>query len=199
MKTPLLRLLALLAAWGLAATLAGAFHLFVHLPPVTVQLLVAVLGVGFSVSVARVGWLRDATARISLRVILAFHLVRFIGFYFLWLHAQGRLPVEFAQRAGWGDVAAAFGALALLFWPEGRGFWRVLIAWNILGAADLFLAVGMAGWLNTTRPGSMIEFAALPLTLIPLFAVPVLLASHVHLLRTKAGRAGIVRLTSASA
>ena len=199
MKTPLLRLLVLLAAWGLAATLAGAFHLFAHLPPVTVQLLVAALSIGFSVSVARVGWLRDATVRIGVRVILTFHLVRFIGFYFLWLHAQGRLPVEFAQRAGWGDVAATFGALVLLFWPEGNGFRRALIAWNILGAADLFLAVGTAGWLNTTRPGSMIELASLPLTLVPLWVVPMLLASHVYLLRTQACREEIPGLKSVTA
>jgi hypothetical protein len=88
------------------------------------------------------------------------------------------LPAEFAHRAGWGDVIAAAGALILLFWPEGPGFRRALWIWNIVGLADLFVAVGTAGWLNLTRPGSMIEVAGLPLTLVPLWAVPILITSH---------------------
>ncbi|MEO5959525.1 MAG: hypothetical protein ABIR80_10435, partial [Opitutaceae bacterium] len=105
--------------------------------------------------------------------------------YFLWLHTQGRLPAEFAHRAGWGDIVAAAGALALLGVRERERPWfrRALVTWNIFGAADLLMAVGTGGWLNTVRPGSMIELASLPLTLVPLFLVPVMLASHVFLLR----------------
>ena len=187
MKNPVNRLLLLLLAWGLAATAAGAGHLLAHLPPVAVQLLIAGLTVGFSVALARLGWLETAAGRLSVRAILTVHLIRFIGIYFLWLHARGRMPVEFAQRAGWGDIAAAGAALGLLFWPEGPGFRRALFWWNLLGAADLFLAVGTAGWLNVTRPGSMVELTELPLTLIPLWAVPVLLSSHIYLVRQQAG------------
>jgi hypothetical protein len=114
---------------------------------------------------------------------------RFVGFYFLWLHAQGRLPAEFAHRAGWGDIIAAAGALILLFWPEGPGFRRALWIWNIVGLADLFVAVGTAGWLNLTRPGSMIEVAGLPLTLVPLWAVPILMTSHFVIFRRICGEA----------
>ena len=183
MPTPRFRLLLLLALWGFAATLAGATHLFLHLPPVAVQLLIAALAVGFSFALARVRWLAAAAAALGVRTILAAHLVRLIGVYFLWLQAQGRLPAEFAQRAGWGDIAAAAGAAGLLLWPEGAGFRRALFWWNLFGAADLFVAVGTAGWMNATRPGSMIELTGLPLTLIPLWAVPVLLSSHIYLVR----------------
>jgi hypothetical protein len=185
MKNPHSRLLLLLVLWGLAAAAAGAFHLFVHLPPAVVPLLVAGLSIGFSVAVARVDWLAAAAAGLGVRAILAVHLFRFVGLYFLWLHTQGRLPVEFAQRAGWGDVAAAAGAAVLLLWPEGTGFRRALLGWNIFAAADLFVAVGTAGWLNATRPGSMIELSGLPLALIPLWAVPVLLTSHIYLVRRR--------------
>jgi hypothetical protein len=188
MTAPRQRLLLLLAGWGLAATVAGAGHLLLHLPPVGVQFLIAGLTIGFSVALARVGWLQAAAAALSVRTILAIHLIRFIGIYFLWLHGQGRLPVEFAERAGWGDIGAAAAALGLLCWPEGPGFRRALFWWNILGAADLFFAVGTAGWLNLTRPGSMIELTGLPLTLIPLWAVPLLLSSHIYLLRQHAPR-----------
>ncbi|HWA11393.1 MAG TPA: hypothetical protein VG838_18280 [Opitutaceae bacterium] len=187
MKTSACRLLFLVLAWAAAAALAGAFRLFSHLPPVGVQLSILGLTVGFSVALVCAGWLRAAMADLGVRPVLAFHVTRFVGIYFLWLHAQGRLPAEFAERAGIGDIAAAAGALVLLFWPEGPGFRRALLVWNIAGAADLLLAVGTAGWLNVTRPGSMAELAALPLTLVPLWIVPILLGTHVHLLR--AGRA----------
>jgi hypothetical protein len=180
------KLLLVLAAWGLLATLAGALHLLAHLPPVGAPLLIGGLTLGFSVALARAGGLGTAAATLGVRAILAVHLVRFVGIYFLWLQAQGRLPVEFAQRAGWGDIVAAAGALGLLCWPEGAGFRRGLFWWNLFSAADLFVAVGTAGWLNLTRPGSMVEITGLPLALIPLWVVPVLLSSHIYLVRRHA-------------
>ena len=180
-------LIVLLAAWGLAAAAAGACQLLQHLPPASAQLLIAGLTIALSFAMARNQRLKAEVASLSLRAILALHLVRFIGLYFLWLHGQGRLPVEFAERAGWGDIAAASGALALLVWPTaGAGFRRALFWWNIFGAADLLVAVGIAAWLTISRPGSMIEITQLPLTLIPLWAVPVILASHIYLLRQHA-------------
>jgi hypothetical protein len=128
-----------------------------------------------------------------------------VGLYFVWLNAQGRLPAEFAFRAGWGDVATATGALLLLPWPQGPWFRRALLTWNVFGAADLLVAVGTAGWLNIVRPDSMAEMASLPLTLVPLWIVPVLFASHVYLVRqqlcskAKAGVDGITRNASTAA
>lgn len=187
MNASLWKFLLLLGAWGLLAALAGAGHLLAHLPPAGAPMLIAGLTLTFSFALARADWLKAALAAVSVRAILAAHLMRFIGFYFLWLQTQGRLPAEFAQRAGWGDIAAAAGALGLLFWPEGAGFRRALFGWNLFGAADLLVAVSTAGRLNLTRPGSMIELAGLPLTLIPLWVVPVLLSSHIYLLRSRRG------------
>src|SRR5580704_14988885 len=108
MKTPSIsRFLILLAVWGLAATAAGAMHLLSHLPPGAVTVLVAGQTIGLTIAVSRVGWINEAVRDIGLRRMLAAHLVRFLGFYFLWLHVLGRLPAEFAHRAGWGDVIAA--------------------------------------------------------------------------------------------
>lgn len=183
MKTSVSRLLVFVLAWGAVAAVAGAFQLFLHLPPLVVPFVVAGLTVSFSVGVGCVGWLRQAAESVGVRAILAVHLVRFVGVYFLWLHAEGRLPEEFAMRAGWGDIVAAMGALGLLFWREGAGFRRALFAWNLVGAADLLLAVGTGGWLNATRPDSMIELAGMPLALVPLWLVPVLLTSHFYLLK----------------
>ena len=184
MKTSSLpRFLILLAAWGLAVAAAGRAHLLLHLPPYAVPMLVASLTIGLTLAVSRVGWVSETVRKLSLRQLLAVHVGRFVGLYFVWLYARGRLPAEFAHRAGWGDVIAAAGALILLFWPEGPGFRRALWIWNIVGLADLFVAVGTAGWLNLTRPGSMIEVASLPLTLVPLWGVPIYMTSHFVIFR----------------
>ncbi|HZP61468.1 MAG TPA: hypothetical protein VFB27_14185, partial [Opitutaceae bacterium] len=92
MKIPLLPFLLLLLLWGLAATAAGAVHLLASLPPSVVPVLVGGLTVSLTVAALHPTWAGDAVSRIGLRRLLAFHLIRFVGFYFLWLHAQGRLP-----------------------------------------------------------------------------------------------------------
>ena len=184
MKTSSLpRLLMLLAVWGLATAAAGSVHLLFHLPPYVVPVLIASLTIGLTLAVSRIGWMSETVRKISVRQFLAVHVGRFVGFYFVWLYAQGRLPAEFAHRAGWGDVVAAAGALVLLSWREGPGFRRALWLWNIVGLADLVVAVGTAGWLNLTRPGSMIELAGLPLSLVPLWGVPIYMTSHFVIFR----------------
>ena len=182
MNTSLKRLSLILVLWALAATVAGAFRLLAHIPPAGAGILIACLVIAFYLAVTKSAFLDGAAAVLGARRIVAFHLGRFLGFYFLWLHVQGRIPVEFAQRAGWGDVLAAAGALALLMVP-GPAFARLLPVWNWIGLADLVVAVGTASWLGRTRPGSVIELAVLPLALVPLFLVPVLMTSHLVLLR----------------
>lgn len=182
MKTSL-SLTVVLIVWAVLAVIAGACHLLAYLPPLGVQIAVVSLIVGFSLAVMRVRSLHDAVGQLSIRTLVAVHVVRFLGFYFLWLETQQRLPSEFAQRAGWGDVAVAAGAVALLLFRARTVPRSVFVAWNLFGIADLLLAVGTATWLNVTRPGSMNEVASLPLTMVPLFLVPVLIASHVQLIR----------------
>lgn len=172
-----------LLPWGVAAAAAGAFHLLYRVPPAAVPLLVGGLTAALAAAALGRGRVAGAARAVGTRAILRVHLLRFIGFWFLALHAQGRLPAEFAERAGWGDVLAAAGAGALLLLSPGTVFRRALAAWNWIGLADLVVAVGTAGWLNLTRPGSMNELAGLPLCLVPLWIVPVLVTSHLELFR----------------
>ena len=45
---------------------------------------------------------RDWLKALDLRAIVALHLTRFVGFYFLWLYGRGELPYRFAVPGGWG-------------------------------------------------------------------------------------------------
>ena len=184
MKTNLARFLLLLAGWGILAAVAGAGHLLAWLPAAGPQFIIGLLTLGFSVTVLSVGWVREAVAQIPLQPLLIAHVWRAVpGIWFVWLGTQGRLPLEFAHRAGWGDIAAALGAAVLLVWSPGPSFRPWLKAWNLFGLADLFVAVGTAGWLNFAQPGSMVEISGFPLALVPLFFVPVLAASHLVIFR----------------
>ena len=183
MKTPVVRLAALLAIWGgltVALGLTGALH---HVVPGITQAAALALSIGMSVGFARIDWMRAAIAAVPLRGLIAFHTTRFVGAYLLWLPRAGRLPGEFAPRAGGGGIAAAVGACAVLLIPAGAMFRRAALLWNIFGIADLVVAVGTAGWLANTRLGSMREIVEFPLVLIPLFAVPLLMATHIVIFR----------------
>lgn len=187
MAAPNSRFVALIGSWGLAAGVAGAFHALARVPPQVTPFIIAGATAAFTAGVLRAGWLNEGMRSLGPRGILAAHLARFIGLYFIWLHSQGRLPGEFAERAGWGDVVAAAWAAVLLLLPGAGASRLALRAWNWVGLADLGVAVGTATWLSNTRPGSMAELAALPLALIPLWLVPMLIASHIYLLRNPGG------------
>lgn len=190
MNSPNARFVSLVVAWGAAAAAAGTVHALARFPPPLTPLVIVALTAAFTAGILRKGWLNDGMRSLGARGILAAHLLRFVGLYFVWLHALGRLPREFAERAGWGDVAAAAGAAVLLVLPRGRRFQGALLFWNVLGLADLLVAVGTATWLSRTRPGSMAEITGLPLALVPLWLVPILAASHVYLMRSRPGGAG---------
>ena len=187
MKKPTLYFVLLLVIWGGAAVAAGAFHLLAFLPPASVPILVALPTIALSIASRRSHAAQSVLADLGVRGLIAAHVGRFVGIYFLWLHAQGRLPAEFAYRAGWGDVASASGAAALLMLNDGPFFRRALLGWNVFGLLDLIVAVGTGAWLNLTRPGSMIELASFPATMVPLFLVPLMIASHLVMLRRAPG------------
>ena len=111
---------------------------------------------------------------------------RVMGFVFLALAAYGLLPYTFAGPAGWGDIfIGATAPWVALNWagdPERRGRF---VFWNLLGVADLVLAVTM-GVLSSDGPAGILVrngltsrvVTELPLSLIPTFGVPLFLILH---------------------
>jgi hypothetical protein len=142
----------------------------------------------------RIQIVRDWIAIVDLRWLIALHLTRFVGIYFLILGNRGDLPEGFAKSAGIGDIAIAIGAFALLFAlgrdgvrqlpdPDAAArrpyLLRLLGAWNILGLIDIIfvafavLRLGLKDWQ------SMAPLRELPLSLLPTFLVPLIIASHI--------------------
>lgn len=180
--------------WLLAAVLVGASGRFSVLRPPAPQLILAGLTIALLLAARLWTPLRQFVETADPRALVLFHVTRFVGFYFLALHARGELPWAFAVPGGWGDNAVAAGALLLVLLvrpdtPSGR---RAYLVWNVVGLLDILGVVLTATRLALRDPASMRPLLELPLSLLVTFVVPIIIASHVLMLarlaRTAPGR-----------
>ena len=112
----------------------------------------------------------------DIRYLIAFHLTRFVGFYFLFLYSLHELPYNFAVLGGSGDIAVAFLALVVLFFfAKSR---PVLLVWNLLGFADIIAVAVTAARDEIAVPGSMHQLDHFPLILLPTCVVPLIIVTH---------------------
>src|SRR5216683_4080094 len=174
----------LIAAWFIFALSASALHLFKtdpDVPPLALGLAVLIPLVVFLLWFATSVGFRQFALSLNPRTLTFVHSWRIAGFTFLALYAAGLLPGAFALPAGWGDIAigatAPLAALKLANFSRRRGF----IFWQILGILDLVTAVATGTtdrWISPNEVGTAL-MTVLPLSLIPTFAVPLLMMLHV--------------------
>jgi hypothetical protein len=131
--------------------------------------------------------LRRALAAVPNRWMVGVQFYRTLGVVFLLLYAGGHLPAVFALAAGFGDMAVGMLApfVAASFERSPRDSARRVRLWNLLGIADLVIAVTI-GFLTSPSPLQIASFdrpsaliGVFPLSLIPVFAVPVSLLLHI--------------------
>ena len=172
-------LLTVLLLWLIAATAAGVNGRVAALQPPLPQLLIAVLTAVLLWAGAANRGFNEWLTQVSLRVVIALHLTRFVGFAFLALYSRGELPAEFALPAGWGDIAVATLALGIVVFRPRPGMHKgLLLAWNALGFADILNVVFTAARLAIEDPSSMSALMRFPMSLVPTFLVPLIIASH---------------------
>ncbi len=174
----------LIAAWFIFALSASGLHLFKtdpDVPPLALGLAVLIPLVVFLLWFATSVGFRQFALSLNPRTLTFVHSWRIAGFTFLALYAAGLLPGVFALPAGWGDIAigatAPLAALKLANFSRRRGF----IFWQTLGIVDLVTAVVLgttARWISPSEPSTAI-MSALPMSLIPTFAVPLLIMLHI--------------------
>ena len=137
----------------------------------------------FLAAFARSKGLRQWTKRLNPRWPIGFNLVRApIGVVFLLMEAAGRLPAEFAIKAGIGDIlvgVAAAGAMICLPLRSMNNF-RLVLAWNILGLADILMVIVVAQRILFFGENSvaLVELTRFPMLLVPAFVVPLVLITH---------------------
>ena len=178
------RVLIGLALWLAAALVVGSSGLLAAVGPPFPQVVLLAITTAVLVLVTRARELRRFAQTVDLRILVVVHLSRFVGLYFLVLNRRDELPYAFAVPAGWGDVAVATVALALLatvqpVGPSGRGAY---LGWNLVGTADILFVVATAARLAVADPTSMRALTRLPLALLPTFLVPLIIATHVVML-----------------
>jgi hypothetical protein len=172
-------LVVVLVFWLIVALVASLTGLLLRL-----AFPIPILGTAITVLVLAVLWLSPTWRQRALAngpaPLVTYNLVRFVGFYFLWLYGLGLLPRNFAVPAGWGDLLVAALAIPLLLlrdWTRGRR--RVfLLAWNVLGLADILMVVANAARMARADPDFQHAFASMPLSLLPTYIVPLVIASH---------------------
>jgi hypothetical protein len=131
----------------------------------------------------------DWIAHIDLRWLVLFHVTRFVGFYFLVLCRRGQLPCDFAAPAGFGDIFIAQVAVLLIALGNDRTLRRMrsarkiyrvsLLVWNTMGLVDILFVVFSALRFGLRDWQSMSALREPPLSLLPTFLVPLIIASHV--------------------
>jgi hypothetical protein len=108
-----------------------------------------------------------------------------IGMVFVLEWFRGNLPAIFAQPAGWGDLAVAVAALAVLILYRGKPIPKPAVyGVAILGFAD-FASVFFFGFLSSATPVQLLSFdfpnrvIEYPTGPIPLFLVPFAVVFHI--------------------
>ena len=172
-------IVAILAAWlcfALAVGVAGSFR---NASAPLVALTVWGLAALVLLACWKIAFIRDWVATIDLRTVIALHLTRFVGIYFLILAQSGKLPLGFARPAGGGDIVIAIAAVFLLAAPGLRSWQKLLRLWNFLGFIDIIFVAFSALRYGLQDWQSMAALRTLPLSLLPTFFVPLIIASHV--------------------
>lgn len=152
---------------------------------------VVALGIGIPIVL---GWFllgasssfREALKRIPLPWLIGVQLYRVLGVVFLVAYGRRLMPAEFALPAGVGDILVGITALPVAYALArmARRARSVAVAWNVIGIADLVLAVTM-GFLTSPSPFQQLALdqpnAAItrfPFVLVPTYAVPVSILLH---------------------
>lgn len=111
-------------------------------------------------------------------LLVAVHAWRVIGIVFLWGVSQGILPPAFGIPAGVGDVLIGVTAIPFAYFlRKGFGWSKyALVAWSVLGIADLVNAVSLGLITASAFPGS--TMTTFPWVLVPTVGVPLALILH---------------------
>ncbi len=178
MSTPLYVRLAIWL-WLISALVIGRSGLLASIPRPALQgLMVGLTAVVLALYFKAVG-LRRWIDGLELRALVLLHVTRFVGFYFLLLYQRGELPYAFAVPGGWGDIIVATLALVVSLAPMAPATRnRAITIWNVIGLVDILMVLTTAAKLAWEDPAQLPALTYLPLSLLPTFLVPLILATH---------------------
>jgi len=174
----------LIGVWFVLALALSALHILVNgpnQPPLALGLAALTPVVIFGLWFAGSSGFRSFVLSLSPRALTLVQSWRVAGFAFVALAAYRILPGAFALPAGYGDMAIGLTAPLVALTLSGPGHRGGFLLWQALGMIDLVTAVGLGTTAGILDPRGIPTSAmtVLPLSMIPVFAVPLLLILHI--------------------
>jgi hypothetical protein len=121
-------------------------------------------------------WLKSMDRIEAQRAIATLHSFRFFGLVFILPGVVGNLPASFAPFAAYGDFATGLLAMLALLTVRMRPlFWLFVVAFNLVGAADILLDYYHASQAGLPAMAGELRAAYA----IPIIYVPLLMITHV--------------------
>ncbi len=173
----------LIVVWFLFSLTASALHLFITgpgQPPLAFGLAVLVPLVIVAAWTAFSQPFRRFLLSLDPHTLTYLQAWRIAGFVFLVLYTYNILPGHFALPAGWGDIAIGATAPLVAMKLATPRYRKSFIFWQLLGIADLLVAVGSGVTAQLMNPHGIATtpMTVLPMSLIPTFAVPLFMVLH---------------------
>ena len=172
-------------------SLKGVFNVN-SIPPKVMVLATVPLAIILFVIIGNTGLFKKLLQSITLESLVAIHVFRLVGVFFIILYFYHLLPRGFAFSAGMGDIITAIFALPVAkMVSKGKpGSLKIAYAWNIFGALDIVTLLVIVGItvintknaIVTGEPGIQ-EMTIFPFVLFPAFAPATILFLHTTIFR----------------
>lgn len=187
----------ILAIWLVAAIAVSASGILYDPPRPVLPIIIWAPVVAFVAAFAGLQRFRSWTLSLYPPWLIGFHIVRApIGVAFLLMEASGRLPAEFAVKAGTGDIVIGLTAVLAALYVRSLSEVRIrgLLIWNILGLADILMVFVVAQRIIFfgDDPSALVELTRFPALVVPMFVVPIVIITHLvifaHLRNARLGQ-----------
>lgn len=135
------------------------------------------------VFIGTTGLYKKILRAIKLESLIALHIFRLLGVFFILIYGYHLLPAKFAFSAGLGDIMTAILAVPVARMVAKEHPWRktAVIAWNIFGIMDIIDLLVIA--VITGANGNLREMTVFPFVWFPAFAPATILFLHAAVFR----------------
>jgi len=175
-------------AYASLMALRGVFNVNSVPPKVMVLTAIPLLIVLFLI-VGNTKLFKRLLRSITLESLIAMHVFRLLGVFFLLLYFYHLLPLGFAFSSGLGDIITAVLAVPLAKMVAKRkpGSIKLAYAWNIFGALDIInlLVIAVINAIHSIGAGEQpeSEMTQFPFVWFPAFAPATILFLHFTIFR----------------
>jgi hypothetical protein len=165
-------------------SLKGVFYIY-SIPPKIVVFAAIPLAVILFGIVGNTRLFKKLLRSITLESLIAVHVFRLLGVFFIILYFYHLLPARFAFSAGMGDIITALFALPVAKMVSKGKSWSIkaVYAWNIFGILDILTALVIAV-ITAIKSITTVEHGDLQMTIFPFVWFPAFAPATILFLHT---------------